>query len=59
MSVKRSERGGNASADASGPSAPDAALDPPPTRSGLVRQMPVATVTQGSEASGEIVTGYP
>ena len=59
MPVKQSERGGNASADASGPPAPDAALNPPTTRSGLVRQMPVATVTQESDADGEIVTGYP
>ena len=59
MPVKHSECEGNASADASGPPAPDAALDPPTTRSGLIRQIPVATVTQGSEADGEIVIGYP
>lgn len=58
MPVKCSERGGNASADASGPPAPNAALDPPTTRSGLVRQMPVATVTQNDDADGEIITGY-
>lgn len=58
MSVKRSERGENASTDASGPPAPDAALDPPTTRSGLVRQTPVATATQGIDADDEIVTGY-
>jgi hypothetical protein len=59
MPVKRSERGGNASTDASDPPAPDAALDPPTTRSGLVRQMPVATVTQGNDADGETATGPP
>ena len=58
MSVKRSERGGNASTDASGPPAPDAALDPPTTRSGLVRQTPMATAAQGIDADDEIVTGY-
>ena len=59
MPVKRSEREGNTSTDASGPPAPDAALDPPTTRSGLVRQTPVVTATQGNDADDEIVTGYP
>ncbi|CAI7628149.1 unnamed protein product [Penicillium manginii] len=55
--VKRSERGGSASSDASDPPVPDAAPNLPTTRSGLVRQGPVATTTQGIAAEGDNEVG--
>lgn len=57
MPVKRSQRGGNASAVA--PGSPDTGLDPPTTKSGLVHQTPVLTVAQGNDADGEIATSLP
>ncbi|KAJ5094907.1 endonuclease/exonuclease/phosphatase [Penicillium argentinense] len=57
MPVKRSERGGNASSDASDPPVPDAAPILSTTRSGLVRQGPVATTTQGIAAEGDNEVG--
>ena len=52
MPGKRSERGGNASDDASGPPAPDAALALPTTRSGLVRQVPVTVAGEDENDAG-------
>ncbi|KAJ5300186.1 hypothetical protein N7508_007429 [Penicillium antarcticum] len=52
MPGKRSERGGNASDDASGPPAPDTALALPTTRSGLVRQVPVTVAGEDENDAG-------
>ena len=53
MPVKRSERGGDASSDASEHADPDAVPILPTTRSGLVRQAPGIAAAQGTIVEGE------
>jgi isocitrate lyase len=53
MPATRDERQWNASNNTSTPPAPDAALYPPTTRSGLVRQIPVTATVQDEDDVGE------